>query len=370
MKIGSLFAGIGGLELGLEWAGVGHTVWQVEQNAYAQRVLAKHWPHARRYDDVRTVGAHNLEPVDVLCGGFPCQDISAAGRGAGLSGERSGLWFEYLRLVGELRPRFVVVENVSVLLVRGADVVLGGLAALGYGAVWTTLRAADVGAPHLRERLFCVAYAEGVAEREPADSAIALATRGHARVEPRGVGELSLAYADGLREPQPQGRLADERGRAGDRAAVAMGDAAGLGRASAGPETGDRGVAITHGAGQGVGQADAHGARLEERERIAGDARPQRAPAVRDRARRSAGGVESGVGREPPRLPSGLDGTRWPAGRGEAQYDWEAPRTAHGVANRSARLKALGNAVVPQCAYVVGRMLLAIAAALRTQRAA
>lgn len=338
MKIGSLFAGIGGLELGLEWAGVGHTVWQVEQNAYAQQVLAKHWPNARRYDDVRTVGAHNLEPVDVLCGGFPCQDISAAGRGAGLSGERSGLWFEYLRLVGELRPRFVVVENVSVLLVRGADVVLGGLAALGYGAVWTTLRAADVGAPHLRERLFCVAYAEGVAEREPADEAQPFATRGHARVEPRGVGELSLAYADGLREPQPQGRFADERGRAGDRAAVAV--------------------------------ADAHGARLEVGERLAGDTRPQRAAPLRDRARRSTGAVESRLGYGAYGLPAGVARHRWPAARGEAQHAWEPPRTAHGIPNRSARLKALGNAVVPQCAYVVGRMLLAIDEALRTQRAA
>lgn len=162
MRIGSLFSGIGGLELGLEWAGVGHTVWQVEQDAYAQRVLAKHWPNARRYDDVRTVGAHNLEPVDVLCGGFPCQDISWAGDGAGLDGARSGLWSEYRRLIRELRPSYAVVENVSALLARGLGTVLGDLAELGFDAEWSCVFGCSVGAPHPRQRVFIVAYANGL----------------------------------------------------------------------------------------------------------------------------------------------------------------------------------------------------------------
>ena len=101
VKIGSLFSGIGGLELGLEWAGVGHTVWQVERDPFCRSILARHWPSAARFDDVRTVGAHNLEPVDVICGGFPCQDISYAGKGLGLAGERSGLWYEFARIIGE-----------------------------------------------------------------------------------------------------------------------------------------------------------------------------------------------------------------------------------------------------------------------------
>lgn len=111
MRIGSLFAGIGGLELGLERAGVGHTVWQVEKDEFCRKVLARHWPDAARYEDVTTVDWSTVEPVEVLCGGFPCQDISLAGKGAGLAGERSGLWWEYLRAIRELRPRFVVVEN-------------------------------------------------------------------------------------------------------------------------------------------------------------------------------------------------------------------------------------------------------------------
>ena len=166
MRVLSLFSGVGGLELGLEWAGVGHTVAQVEKDPYCRAVLAKHWPNATRYDDVCTVGAHNLEPVDVICGGFPCQDISYAGKGAGLAGHRSGLWYEFARIVGEMEPRFVVVENVAALLTRGIDQVLGTLADLGYDAEWSTLRASDVGAPHRRERVFLIAWmADAASER-------------------------------------------------------------------------------------------------------------------------------------------------------------------------------------------------------------
>ena len=106
IRIGSLFAGIGGFELGLERAISGsETIWQVEREPFCQKVLKKHWPNATIYDDVRTVGSHNLESVDILCGGFPCQDISTAGKGKGLEGEKSGLWFEMLRIISELRPR-------------------------------------------------------------------------------------------------------------------------------------------------------------------------------------------------------------------------------------------------------------------------
>jgi len=158
LTIGSLFSGIGGLELGLERAGLGPVVWQVEKDAYCRAVLAKHWPDATRYGDIRDVGRATLAPVDVTAGGFPCQDVSFAGDGAGIFGERSGLWQEYLRVVRELRPRYVVMENVAALLVRGIGVILGELARLGYDAEWSTLSACAVGAPHVRRRLFIVAY--------------------------------------------------------------------------------------------------------------------------------------------------------------------------------------------------------------------
>lgn len=157
LTFGSLFAGIGGLDLGLERAGM-QCQWQVEIDDYATKVLAKHWPDVARFRDVRECGSGNLSRVDLICGGFPCQDISYAGKGAGLAGARSGLWSEYARIIGELRPRYVLVENVAALLGRGMGTVLGNLSAIGYDAEWEIVSAAAVGAPHLRERVFIVAY--------------------------------------------------------------------------------------------------------------------------------------------------------------------------------------------------------------------
>ena len=160
LTFGSLFAGIGGFDLGFERAGM-VCKWQVEIDDYANRVLAKHWPAVHRERDIRQCGAHNLQPVDVVCGGFPCQDISYAGLGAGLDGERSGLFFEAVRVVRELQPRVVVLENVAALLTRGLDRVLGTLAAIGYDAEWYCIPAAAIGAPHIRDRVFVLAYRKG-----------------------------------------------------------------------------------------------------------------------------------------------------------------------------------------------------------------
>jgi len=158
MKIGSLFSGIGGLELGLEMCGLGPVIWQAESDPYARAVLAKHWPEVKRYNDVREVDEQTERP-DIICGGFPCQDISNAGKRAGIDGERSGLWSEFARIIRVLRPRYVFIENVAALVNRGLDRVLGDLAACGYDAEWSVLRAADVGAPHLRRRVFILAHA-------------------------------------------------------------------------------------------------------------------------------------------------------------------------------------------------------------------
>lgn len=161
MKIGSLFSGIGGLELGLELAGVGHTVWRVEQDEFCLGVLARRWPHAARFSDVRSVGAANLPPVDLICGGFPCQDVSGAGKGAGLSGARSGLWYEFARVVSELRPGWVVVENVASGAKRWVDAVVRGLQDLGYQCLPLPLTANNVGAPHRRGRVLILARLMG-----------------------------------------------------------------------------------------------------------------------------------------------------------------------------------------------------------------
>jgi DNA (cytosine-5)-methyltransferase 1 len=163
LRVLELFAGIGGFSLGLERAGGFETVAFCEIEPYCRAVLAKHWPGVKQYDDVRTLTADTLRSdgiaVDVICGGFPCQDISFAGKRAGLEGARSGLWREYARLIGELRPRFVIVENVPGLLNLGMGAVLGDLSALGYGATWDCIPASAVGAPHRRDRVWIVAYA-------------------------------------------------------------------------------------------------------------------------------------------------------------------------------------------------------------------
>lgn len=158
LTFGSLFSGIGGLDLGLERAGL-RCAWQCEIDDYCNRVLEKHWPDVPRHRDVRNVGAHNLAAVNVIAGGFPCQDISNMGQRTGLAGERSGLWFEFARIIGELRPRYVVVENLPDLLVRGMGRVLGDLAAVGYDAEWSIVSACALGASHTRERVFIVAHA-------------------------------------------------------------------------------------------------------------------------------------------------------------------------------------------------------------------
>ena len=163
LTIGSLFAGIGGLELGLERAIPGaRTIWQVEQDPFARRVLAKNWPEAdRSVIDVQQAGAHNLEQPDILCGGWPCQDLSNIGGKAGLAGEKSGLWSEFARCIGELRPRkYIVLENVPEINIRGLGSVLWSLASCGYDAIWDCIPAQAIGANHRRDRFFCVAWPE------------------------------------------------------------------------------------------------------------------------------------------------------------------------------------------------------------------
>lgn len=161
-KVLSLFAGIGGFDLGLERTGGFKTVAFCEIDPFCRRVLAKHWPDVPCYEDVRELTADRLRAAgiepDCIVGGFPCQDISEAGQRAGLIGERSGLWREFARLVGDLRPRFVVVENVSELLVRWLGDVLGDLAALGYDAVWNAIPASHIGARHIRDRVWITAF--------------------------------------------------------------------------------------------------------------------------------------------------------------------------------------------------------------------
>ncbi len=196
MKVLDLFSGIGGFSLGLERAGF-QTIAFAEIDPYCSTILSKHWPGVPNLGDVRTIARRTADNLpedefggvecsihtgedfgdcacigtdqfldeyggpDVICGGFPCQDISNIGKRQGIEGERSGLWLEFARIVSELGPRHVIVENVAALTVRGLDRVLGDLAALGYDAEWHCIPAAYVGAPHRRDRVWIMADAVG-----------------------------------------------------------------------------------------------------------------------------------------------------------------------------------------------------------------
>lgn len=404
LRLGSLFSGIGGLDIGLERAGM-RTVFQVERDEYARRVLERHWPDVPRFDDVRAVRAHNLPPCDVLAGGFPCQDVSNAGSRAGLDGDRSGLWGEFARLVRELRPRFVVVENVAALVVRGLDRVLGDLADLGFDAEWTCLRASDVGAPHIRARLFIVAYARDGWRRSDAPAGDDADGHSAGRLEAAG-------------RPRVRGEgLADTRGAAGRCASGIAGGGDGAGAARLGAEEpGRRSGALADPLGGDVQRLRGPGV-VEGAERCAARGRVE---AARDAARHRGADVADGGGREVVGLPdspgierapgdvadgrgcaeagrdvehaafSGLEGGglrgrftgrghRFPPGRGD-ETGWEEflrefprarpaiRRDADGLSDRldlthrRHRLRCLGNAVLPQVAEVVGRRVMELAA--------
>jgi DNA (cytosine-5)-methyltransferase 1 len=164
MKVLDIFSGIGGIALGLERAGF-TIVGFCEKNPFCRKILNKHWPGMRIYDDVRSLTAQLLGDdgifPDMLAGGFPCTDLSVAGKGKGIDGPQSGLWWQYHRLVADIRPKLALVENVAAFRARGLVCVLRSLAGIGYDAEWHCIPACAVGAPHRRDRIWILAYPSG-----------------------------------------------------------------------------------------------------------------------------------------------------------------------------------------------------------------
>ena len=233
MRFGSLFSGIGGFDLGLERAGMS-CKWQVEIDPFCRKVLAKHWPDVPKHDDVKTFPPTQPEDwsVDLIAGGFPCQDISKAANVidreyAGIDGARSGLWGSFERIIREIRPRYVLVENVAKMLDGGLGRVLGDLAAIGFDAEWACVPASSVGAPHIRDRLFVFAHAHGERFRGGRRSAFACPPRrvqdaaqewSGLRLDVRSMGERSALRA----------RLIDDRVRQPDALRVGYGVSRGM----------------------------------------------------------------------------------------------------------------------------------------------
>ena len=297
-RVGSLFAGIGGFDLGLERTNGFEVVWQVEWDSYCQKVLAKHWPSVPCYGDIHDVGAHNLAPVDVLVGGFPCQPVSVAGNRKGQDDDR-WLWPEFGRLICELRPRYVLVENVLGLLVRGMGDVLGDFSTFGYDAEWGIVSAASVGAPHLRKRIFIIAHANGTRCKERWGS-VPVSQKQSSFECP----SEDVAYTLGIRL-QKHGQLQPgESIEPGKEVADAISD-------SEGSTHGDR-------SRRGVGRRQEQD--ISEGRQIRGNA------------------TDSG---------------------GQWATEPDVGRVAHGVPSRVDRLKGLGNAIVPQVAEYIGRRVLA-----------
>jgi len=306
VRVGSLFAGIGGLELGLERAGM-EVIWQVENDPYCIKVLEKHWPEVRRYGDITQIDWREVEAPELVCGGFPCQPVSVAGKRKGTEDER-WLWPEFRRCVRELRPRLVLVENVPGLLTHGGAGVLGDLAACGYDAESETLPASAFGAPHLRYRVFLVAQLRGAP------------------------GGISYASLDSVRL---------ERERRGQQHGVG-------GSAELGADGSEGDV------------ADADSARLKERCRTE-PVEPQQRPTERGSQEvADTAGEGSSECEEPREVAERGETTRTQRPSSSSQWSVEpnVGRVAHGVPSRVDRLRSLGNAVVPQVAEWIGQRIM------------
>ena len=337
LRLLDTFSGIGGFSYAAERiVGGFETVAFVEREPYCQQILSKHWPSVPIHDDITTF---NPEPysADVVCGGFPCQDISLAGKQAGIKeGTRSGLFYELMRVVRLVQPRYVVLENVAAILANGLDTVLGELAEAGFDAEWACIPASAVGACHQRDRWWCVAYAS---ERGEIGGNI----RGGRPGTERRISGPADAGGCGI----PEG------GWSAEQSAYAQGGRWGAGQGQGAGQARQEGTGTGDGA-QGFVASDAADT-TGQRPREAGQLRPsqptERAPISGEAIANASSPRLEG------RWPSGSTTNRLSSNR--LSSDWHSylsqpvlRRGDDGLSSRVDRLKALGNAVVPQVAAI------------------
>jgi DNA (cytosine-5)-methyltransferase 1 len=371
LTVGSLFSGIGGLDLGLERAGM-EVIWQSEIDPYACKVLSKHWPEVVNHGNIKEINWQEVERPDVICGGYPCQPFSTAGKRRGEEDPRH-LWPWVRTAISELRPRYAILENVRGHLSMGGLSVIGELASIGYDAEWRVVSAASVGANHRRDRIIIVAYPSG---KRCMDNGLGIFS-GEGRLNALGLsreGSANVADANNSGDGTP-GRCTDGNGQAVEqrRQNVALVGACGCSQDVANAE-GDR--CETGGQSERTEQAHTQppcscqyvansngssGQQQQERKvqepnfGRCSSCQPipnnERIGDGQHRITANAGQENSGRlfdrGRE-----TGYDGWKW----------WETEpdvgRVANGVPSRVDRLRGLGNAVVPQVAEVIGRLVI------------
>jgi len=298
LRVLDLFSGIGGFTLGLGWAGGFETVAFCEIEPFAQKVLAKHWPDTPIHKDIRTLRGEDVGPVDLICGGYPCQPFSTAGKRRGKEDDRH-LWPEFHRLVDELRPTWVIGENVAGHISMGLDDVLSDLEGSGYACRPFVIPACAIGAPHQRNRVWTLGHTAGERPRKTWSNS----SRPKERFAGPGAPQTPLANARGIRR---EGRC-DGRG-----------EFAGANETSPRRQVG------------GTVQQDAS-------PHATSGKRPQR-------------GTDGRMGREG--VPTQGD-RAW-----QITSEPLVCRGTHGIPNRAHRLRGLGNAVVPQIPEIIGRAIM------------
>ena len=391
LTVGSLFSGIGGLDLGLERAGM-RVIWQSEIDPYACKVLSKHWPEVVNHGNIKEINWKEIERPDVICGGYPCQPFSQAGKRRGEEDSRH-LWPWVKQAISELRPRYAILENVRGHLSLGGLSVIAELASIGYDAEWRVISAASVGANHRRDRIIIVAYPQGeFSNGEPYNSGNSEQSRplpefGNCGGSQDVANTNSSDPANGRqREDVPsqnRGWGDDGSGSGSNSRQICVG--------SSGQNTcnvshsNDTGSGASRGATYGewaatqqrwqiqpqLGScrfcaplADSNGIRLEGQrpeQQTAGTSRSGQKESFSDNERQWDGehGLKADAGQE--NLRRLFDGGRE---AGYVGWQWweiepDLGRVANGVPSRVDRLKGLGNAVVPQVAEVIGRLVVA-----------
>ena len=349
LTVGSLFSGIGGIDLGLERTGHFRTIWFSEIDKYANRVLAKHWPDVPNLGNVKEINFEQVERPDVIVGGYPCQPFSVAGKRGGEEDPRH-LWPECLRALRILRPRYALFENVRGHLSLGFDRVLSDLASIGFNAEWQIISAASIGAPHRRDRLFIVAYPDSSNAPDGGEcSNVSRQGAGGGNDRSGSGSDLRQECVGSSRENA--GDVADSAGRRFQECET---------KPEAADDIGESGADVADTEGQFSDGQQNNARNSVERKTQQQFRNGSRAQFVAHADLRQIGGGNRGDATDRSEVFSRRDHIRRKASDASREW-WEVEpdvgRVVDGIPARVDRLRALGNAVVPQIAETIGYLI-------------